>query len=82
MANATSSSGYQIPASEVDLRKEFLRVMNARYSDKFMLMNYDLNTFYQKMVKNIESKFFKHGTHKSYIHNHPILISLENKIND
>jgi hypothetical protein len=81
MANATSNSGYWIPASEENLRREFLRVINARYSDKFMLMNYDLNTYYDKIIEDIQTKFFHKNAHLSQVHNHPLLISLENKLN-
>lgn len=82
IANATASNEYHIPMGHVDLRKEFLRVINTLYCYRLTMMNRDLARYYINIESGIKSQFFTEGSTQEDVNNHPALISIENKVLD
>jgi len=80
IATATACNEYHIPSDHVDLKKEFLRVINTLYCYRFTMMNHGIASYHQTLVKEMSGHFVKEGTSTEIISNLPLLISLENKL--
>nr|UUW21466.1 MAG: RNA-dependent RNA polymerase [Sanya mito-like virus 2] len=80
IAKATNNNEYHIPLSEKDLKKEFLRVINAVYGTKFASSTRQILTYHKDMIKTVSAVFFKENTEDAIVMQHPLIISLENKI--
>jgi len=80
VANATATNEYQIPSSEVDLKNEFLRVINTLYCYQLTSMHHQLASYSTWAFEHIQMGMFSLDVDHETVGKHPLLISLENKM--
>jgi len=82
IANATAGNEYQIPSSEIDLKNEFLRVVNTVYCYQLTMLHHQIAVYPSKSCEEVQMKFFDLETDHKLVCEHPLLVSLENKFKD